>query len=297
VAKAHLVSVVIPTYNYAHFIGEAIDSAFSQSYRDFEIVVVDDGSTDNTKEFVSRFPDVRYLYQTNKGIAAARNAGLLNSRGDYLVFLDADDRLLPNCLEAGVNSLEDNPACAFVSGQWQRIAEDGKALPPVPGVVVKEDHYRAFLDYNYVGTVGQVMFRRRVLEAVKGFDSSAPGCDDIELYLRIARDYPVHCHDQVVVQYRVHGSNTSRNRAMMLTSMLQVYRAQLQFVRGKAELESLCEQGIKLCEKFLVKERKRERRERYRSQWLVKHALNIRQRLKAELVFQRYKLMRRRSQQ
>lgn len=296
-AKVPQVSVIIPTYNYARFIGEAIESVLAQSYRDFEIVVVDDGSTDQTKEVVSRFPEVRYLSQVNKGIAAARNTGLASSQGEYLVFLDADDRLLSRCLEVGVGSLRDNPACAFVSGQWEKIAEDGKPLAPLPGFVVKEDHYRAFLNCNYIRTIGQVMFRRSVFDAVSGFDSSAPGCDDIELYLRIARAYPVHCHEGIVVQHRNHSSNTSGDSIMMLTSMLSVYGSQLKYVHGDADLESLCEQGVKLCEKFLARERKRLERERLESHWLMKHALKIRHRLKAELIFRRYQLMRRRSQQ
>lgn len=296
-AKVPQVTVIIPTYNYAHYIGEAIESVLAQSHRDFEIVVVDDGSTDNTEEVVSRFSQVRYIHQANQGIAAARNAGLLASQGSYLVLLDADDRLLSHCLEAGLTSLDNNPACAFASGQWELIAADGKALPQVPGVFVEQDHYRAFLDFNYIGTIGQVMFRRSVFDAVSGFDAWAPGCDDIELYLRISRDYPVYCHDKVVVQHRTHGSNTSGDRSMMLTSMREVYRSQLKYVAGNPELESLCQQGIKLCEKFLVNERKKERRERYKSGSLVKHALKIRHRLKAELIFRRYKLMRRRSQE
>lgn len=296
-AKVPQVSVIIPTYNYARFIGEAIESVLAQSYRDCEIVVVDDGSTDDTKDVVSRFPQVRYIYQANKGIAAARNAGLHSSQGSYLVFLDADDRLVSHCLETGINSLEDNPKCAFVSGQWELIAGDGKPLAQVPGLFVTKDHYRAFLNFNYIGTAGQVMFRRSVFDEVKGFDSSALGCDDIELYLRIARNHSVQSHDKVVVQHRVHGSNTSSDPAMMLTSMLKVYRAQLKYLQGNAELERLCQQGINSCKKFLAIERKRERRDRYKSRWLVKRALKLRGRLRAELIFRRYRSMRRRNQE
>jgi glycosyltransferase involved in cell wall biosynthesis len=295
--KASLISVIIPTYNYAHFISEAIESVLAQTYRDFEIVVVDDGSTDDTQQVVSRFPQLRYIYQTNKGIAAARNAGLLTSHGEYVVFLDADDRLSSNCLEVGINCLETNRALAFVSGQWEKITADGKALPPIPAICVKQDHYRAFLDFNYIGTVGQVMFRRSVLEAVNGFDPSVPGCDDIELYLRISRDYPVDCHSKIVAQHRSHGSNTSSNRTMMLTSMLSVYRSQWNYVEGKPELEDLCRQGIELCEKFLAKERRRMAHERYKSNVLVKNVMKLRHRIKAELIVRRYKQMRRTSKE
>src|ERR671912_965329 len=110
-----LVSVVIPCYNQAHFLGEAIESVLSQTYPHFEIVVVDDGSTDNTQEVAARYPGVRYIRQENQGLAGARNAGIRRSNGSYLVFLDADDRLLPEALEVGLEHLNAHPECAFVS--------------------------------------------------------------------------------------------------------------------------------------------------------------------------------------
>lgn len=296
-AKASLVSVIIPTYNYARFIGEAIESVLTQTYRDFEIIVVDDGSTDETGDVVSRFSEVRYIFQTNQGIAAARNEGVRASQGHSLVFLDADDRLLPNALEAGVNSLNDHPACAFVSGHWELVSRDRKPLPTPPVICFKENNYRAFLDYNYIGTTGQVMFRRSIFATEPGFDSSVPGCDDAELYMRIAKDYPVHCHDQIVVQHRVHGSNTSGNRAMMLRSMTRIYRWHLEQVKGNSELESLCRQGLEFCRKFLARELKKQRRDRLKSNWLVKSLLNVRHRIKAALIFRRYKLRHRRGQE
>src|ERR687894_2072239 len=99
-----LVTVVIPCYNQAHFLGEAIESVLSQTYPHFEIVVVDDGSTDNTSEVASGYPPdkVRLIRQENKGLSAARNAGLGRSGGEYVVFLDSDDRLLAEALEVGV---------------------------------------------------------------------------------------------------------------------------------------------------------------------------------------------------
>src|SRR5829696_2931566 len=114
-AGAPLVSVVVPCYNQARFLGEAIESVLAQSHPLFEVVVVDDGSTDDTSEVAARYPGVRLVRQENRGLSGARNAGLARSRGEYVVFLDADDRLLPGALEAGVERLGANPQCAFVS--------------------------------------------------------------------------------------------------------------------------------------------------------------------------------------
>jgi glycosyltransferase involved in cell wall biosynthesis len=290
-AEAVLVSVIIPSYNYGDFIGEAIESVLAQTYRNFEIVVVDDGSTDATQAVVARFPAVHYLYQANQGIAVARNAGIAASKGDYVVFLDADDKLLPGALETGVNCLREHPECVFVSGHQEVISQNG-LFPTPPIVCVEENHYRALLDYNYICTVGQVMFRRSVFAAT-GFDTSVPGCDDIELYLRITKEYPVYCHDRMVVQHRIHGSNTSRNKLMMLRSSSRLYQRHLASVRGNPELEALCRQGIEYCRKFLRIELKRQRRDRLKSSWLGQRLLNLRHRINAALIFRRYTQQRR----
>lgn len=291
-AEALLVSVIIPTYNYAHFIGEAIESVRRQTYRNFEIIVIDDGSKDETSQAVARFPEVRYIYQANQGIAAARNAGVSASRGAYLVFLDADDLLLPNALAAGINSLNEHSECVFASGHQQMVSRDLQPLPTPPVVCFKQNNYRAFLDYNYICTVGQVMFRREMFATEPGFDSSVPGCDDAELYMRLSKDYPVVCHDQIIVQHRVHGSNTSGNRLMMLRSMDQIYRRHLAYVRGDAELEGLCRQGIEFCRRFTKRELKRQRRERIKATRLGQSLLSMRHRIRAASIFRRYKLQR-----
>jgi glycosyltransferase involved in cell wall biosynthesis len=294
--KRPAVSVIIPTYNYAHFIGEAIESVLSQTYRNFEIIVVDDGSTDETSEVVAKFPEARYFNQPNQGIAAARNKGLQLSNGEALVFLDADDRLLPDALAIGKTFLEHQPDCVFVSGHWQWISRDGSLLttPVVPAI--DDNRYRAFLNFNYIGTVGQVMFRRSLFASEPAFDTTVPGCDDAELYMRIARKYPVGRHDHTVVEHRKHGANTSGQRAMMLRSMDKIYRRHLAEARDSPELEELCKQGIAFCKKFLAIELKRQRRERLKSTWLANSILKLRHRIRAAIIFSRYKRQRAREQ-
>ncbi len=224
---ADLVSVVIPCYNQAHFLGEAIESVLSQSYAHFEIIVVDDGSTDNVSEVAHRYPEVCYIRQDNQGPSGARNRGLRESKGSYLVFLDADDRLLSEALDVGVGYLESHPECAFVSGRHKRIAADGQVLwvqPPPP--LVEGDSYAELLRGNYVGIPAKVVYRRSVFELVGGFDTSLRFCEDYELYLRIARDFPVCYHDKVIAEYRWHDTNTGRNSTLMLKGALDVLRSQ-----------------------------------------------------------------------
>jgi len=127
-AEDRLVTVVIPCYNQARFLGEAIESVLAQSYRNFEVIVVDDGSTDKTSEVAGRYEGVRLIRQENKGLAGARNSGLAKSQGEYVVFLDADDRLLPKALEVGLGCFDSHPECALVSGHTRFINADGSLL-------------------------------------------------------------------------------------------------------------------------------------------------------------------------
>src|SRR4028118_302914 len=110
------VSIIIPCYNGERFLAETIESVLSQSYQKFEIIVVDDGSSDNTKGIATAYPSVHYIYQDNQGASVARNRGASESQGSYLIFLDSDDRLLANALELGVNYLDTHPDCGFVFG-------------------------------------------------------------------------------------------------------------------------------------------------------------------------------------
>jgi glycosyltransferase involved in cell wall biosynthesis len=221
--SAELVSVVIPCYNQARFLGEAVQSVLAQTYPDVEIVVVDDGSTDNTSEIAAAYPGVRCIRQDNRGLSEARNTGLRYCLGSYLVFLDADDLLLPNALEIGHRALQADPACAFASGQHRLVYDTGS--PPTTVVqVVERNQYPELLEWNYIGMHATVMYRRWVFDAVGGFDGSLPACEDYDLYLRIAQRYPVCCHDAIIADYRQHGANMSGNAALMLTSSLAVLR-------------------------------------------------------------------------
>jgi len=218
-----LVSVVIPCRNQAHFLADAIQSVISQSYSDHEIVVVDDGSTDNTGAVAAQFPGVRYLYQEHLGAPAARNAGMRNTTGAFLVFLDADDRLLPDALRAGIDAFLAHPESGFVWGLWRPIASDGSSIPASETRPVVDDLFTALLRQCFL-TIGAVMFRRGVFEGGRTFDPSLDAGDDWDLYLTSVREFPVHCHGTTVFEYRRHGRNMTRDAAKILTSELRVLR-------------------------------------------------------------------------
>src|SRR5215203_1969738 len=238
-----LVSVVIPCYNQAHFLGEAIESVLAQSYTNFEVIVVDDGSEDTTSEVASGYEGVRLIRQENGGLSAARNRGLAEASGEYVVFLDSDDRLLVEALEVGVRELESHPECAFVSGTLRHITVDGAPTWVKPSAYV-DDHYVALLRRNYVGTPATVMFRKWVFGETGGFDVSLRACEDYDLYLRIARRFPIYHHGELVAEYRRHGATMSADPALMLRSAVAVLRSKREHVRGNEEYEKAYKDGV-----------------------------------------------------
>jgi glycosyltransferase involved in cell wall biosynthesis len=230
-----LVSVIIPCYDQAHFLREAIESALGQTYPHREVLVVDDGSTDTTAQVAAAYPAIHYIRQENSGVSAARNAGLKQSRGEYLVFLDADDRLLPRALEIGVDSLRQHSACAFASGYCRIIAADGSLLADHEPRRISSEHYLGLLRGNYIWCPASVIYRRSTFDSVTGFDPSLGPCADYDLYLRISRFSPIFCHNQFVVEYRFHGSNMSVDHSRMLREALQALDMQWDFVKGNSQ--------------------------------------------------------------
>jgi hypothetical protein len=234
-ATLPLVSVVIPCWNQAHYLGEAIESVLAQDYPALELVVVDDGSEDNSYEVAARYPGVRRLRQANNGVAAARNHGLAESFGEYAVFLDADDRLLPDALEVGVRKLSEHPEAAFAAGRPRDIGRDGNVVRDAVQPIVTRDHYLKLLEECFIWSGSSLVYRRSALEAVGGFNERRVAADDYELYLKLARAYPVVCHEAVVTEYRRHGSNTTRNAGLVLSSQLQVLGGQRRHLRNREE--------------------------------------------------------------
>ncbi len=239
------VSVVIPCYNQAHFLYEAIESVLAQTFPHVEIIVVDDGSSDDTTAVAARYPRVRLIGQKNQGLAGARNTGIRESVGNYLAFLDADDRLLPDALAAGVECLMVHPECAFVYGDHNLIASDGAYLSTVHVTNIQANAYLALLRTNYIGMHATVLYQRAFLKTVDGFNTSLGSSEDYDLYLRLTRKFPIRYHGKISAEYRQHGQNMSHNPARMLKSTLAVLRAQREHVKGNAQYERAHRLGIR----------------------------------------------------
>ena len=204
--SAPLISVVIPAYNCELYISEAVESILQQQDCHYEIVIIDDGSTDNTKEVLEPYQhNIRYIPQQNKGVAAARNHGIAQARGELIAFLDADDYFLPGKLSAQADLFRQDPSLGIVHSGWQRVDSQGNKLLDVrPWENVTKLDLEDWLRWKPV-LPSAMMFRREWLEYVDGFDPRFPPAEDTELILRMAlKGCRATWLKQITVCYRQH---------------------------------------------------------------------------------------------
>jgi glycosyltransferase involved in cell wall biosynthesis len=244
-----LISIVIPAFirsrAQAELLKETLQSVHSQTVENFECIVVDDGSPLDVRELAGAFPHTAVVSQKNAGSAMARNAGIGVSTGEYFVFLDADDHLLPTGLETLLAALHADADCGFVVGGRAEMTYEGGAVPwGVPQSPRETQLYLTLLGFGwYIIPPSSVMFRRQVVEAI-GPWRDPWGADDLDYYLRAARLYRARCFDEpAVTRYRRYPASSSRDGARMLHSMRAVYARQWPFVQGDPAGEAAFHRG------------------------------------------------------
>lgn len=237
------VSVVLPCFGQAHFLPDALASLREQTCPPEQVIVVDDGSPDDVSAAIEGFPEVRLIRQENRGLGAARNRGLAEATGDFVVFLDADDWLLPHALELHARLLAGNPAAGFVWGFNRQVDEGRNPLPIRPTSFEGTPSFARLLELNFVGAPLGVMFRRSMLIDVGGFNEELKACEDVEIYLRLARRHPIICSHEVVAEYRIHAANMSADRTLIYESMVEVLALQEQAVAGDPALSAALRRG------------------------------------------------------
>jgi len=240
---AAVVTVVIPCFRQAHFLPEAIASVLHQDYEAVEIVVVDDGSPDNVGEVAARYPGVKCLRQPNGGLAAARNAGLAAAVGEFVLFLDADDRLLPEAIGRGVDELQGDRAAMMAAGTWRLIGEEGEPLPADPPRQPPQA-FPALLESCFISTPAAVLYRRELFGQIGGFDPEVSASADYDLYLRTAARFPVRLHPHMVAEYRRHGANMTRDPELIMAAETTVLERQAPLVAEDPELREALRRGI-----------------------------------------------------
>jgi len=205
------ISVIIPTWNRSSYLARALESVFAQSVLPHEVIVVDDGSTDNSSEIIKlNFRDVRYLYQENRGVSSARNTGILAARGDWIALLDSDDRWEPHKLERQQRALQANPDAKMCHSNetWIR---NGKRVNPM-----NKHAKRGGLIFQHCLPLCAIspsaaVIKRELFDEIGLFDEALPACEDYDLWLRICATHPVlYLDEPLLLKYGGHADQLSR---------------------------------------------------------------------------------------
>jgi glycosyltransferase involved in cell wall biosynthesis len=223
-AQANLVSVVVPCFNGARYLREAIESALAQTYSPIEVIVVDDGSTDESAAIAQSFGDaVRLVRQPNSGLSAARNMAIKVSRGAYVCLLDADDVLLPDCIERRMGLID--PSIGIVTGNYRNIGPSGEALPtPDERRVMPEGELFYAVARRNWGPPAGWLIRRDAIQKVGGFDPLLLSCEDWDFLLRLSLHFGMAYDAAPGVLYRITPGSMTRNHLRMYDECVRMFR-------------------------------------------------------------------------
>ncbi|MFH0823236.1 MAG: glycosyltransferase family A protein [Pseudomonadota bacterium] len=203
------VSVIIPTYNRLALLKESVESVRRQSFKDFQIIVVDDGCTDDTGEWLDAQPDLSALHQSNSGIADSRNNGASIAAGRWLAFLDHDDLWLPDKLLVQTDFAKENPELGLIAARHERLSKYRR--PGRSGPSLKGDLFVKVFSESFIHT-SSVMIRKDVFESIGGFPTRYRFADEFDVWLKLAAAHPIGFIDETLVFIRFYESNTSHNR-------------------------------------------------------------------------------------
>lgn len=219
------VSVIIPNYNHARYVGQAIESVLAQHHPDVEIIVVDDGSSDDSRAVIGRFGTrVRAIFQENRGLSAARNTGIGAANGSYIAVLDADDLYEPDFASTLAPFLDANPQAEAVYCGYRFVNDDNQALPQQEArLVPPEELHQALVDGNFL-VPEAILVRRRCYEQVGPFDESLSALEDLDMWLRITRHHTVLGTPKLLTRHRVLAGSMSTDPARQTRNRLAVIR-------------------------------------------------------------------------
>lgn len=222
-----LVSVIIPVYNGARYLRAALESVFAQTYRPFEVIVVDDGSVDDSGVIAQSFPDLRYIHQANQGVAAARNNGLDAARGEFFAFLDQDDLWTPEKLKLQIAYHLSNPEIGYTLTQQQFFLDPGAALPPW---FRKE----LFATVHTGWVLGSLVVRRAAFEKIGSFATAYSAASDGDWFFRAkAALVPMAVIPELLLMKRIHGANESARAKEVLAELRKVVKSSLDRQRSQ----------------------------------------------------------------
>src|SRR6185503_10685376 len=223
-----LVSVIIPVYNGGRYLRAALESVFEQTYRPFEVIVVDDGSVDDSGVIAQSFPEVRYMHQANQGVAAARNNGIDAARGELLAFLDQDDLWIPEKLKLQISYLLSHPDLGYTLTHQQFFLDPGATLPAW--------FRKELLSLVHTGWVqGTLVVRRTAFEQVGNFATGYAAANDSDWFFRAkAADIPMAVVPELLLLKRIHDTNDSARAKEILSELLKVVKTSLDRQRSQS---------------------------------------------------------------
>lgn len=234
-----LVSVIIPTYNRAHLISQSIESVLNQTFKDYEIIVVNDGSTDNTKELLSTRYGEKILYigkKKNKGLSAARNTGIEASRGKYIAILDDDDEWLPHKLEMQIDLMHKNQSLGLVYCGYYEVNRYSEVIREIKATR-RGYVFSNLLCGNCIVPASAALVKREVFFKTGYFDENLSSCEDWDMWLRVSQSYEVDFVDQPLVKYKIHDYNMHKNLLIMEKSTFSVLNKYLPGISEKKSSE------------------------------------------------------------
>jgi glycosyltransferase involved in cell wall biosynthesis len=246
-----VVSVIIPAYQHGHCIVEAVESVMAQTFQDFEVIVINDGCTDNTEEVLRPFVEkklIRYFHQENQGISATRNRGLSLALGEFVAFLDDDDVWPQDKLEWQLDVLQ-NSTALVVGGLASIFGEKGDRKMIVETTEYSTINTAKLFGGNPFGSPGQTLIRKSALEEIGGFDPTIWGADDHDVWIRLSRMGEIRRYNRISLMYRVHDSNTSRDSERMFENAEKVIRKNLVGVSGGERMQ-LERQGFRFLFRY-----------------------------------------------
>jgi glycosyltransferase involved in cell wall biosynthesis len=207
------VSVIIPAYNAMNYLPQTVESVLKQTFTDFELIIVNDGSSDGIEQWVDTITDnrIRLISQKNQGTATARNTGIAHAKGAYIAFLDSDDLWEVSNLEKQVYCLNNNPDVGLVYVWVKSIDAEGNDLAQIYGNDAEGDVWEKLLQENIIRTGSAAMVRSDCFEKSGVFDQNLKFAEDWEMWIRIARNYSFAVIKEPLVDYRFHANNKSKN--------------------------------------------------------------------------------------
>lgn len=219
-----LISVVIPVYNGEKTIKDTIESVLAQTFQNFELIVINDGSKDSTLEIISGIQDprIKVFSYPNAGLSASRNRGIAQASGEYISFIDADDLWTPDKLESQLKALEENPQAVLAYSWTNCIDESGQLLGPGDRSNISGDVYATLLLNNFLENGSNALIRTKVFAEVGGFDESLNSAEDWDMWLRLAARYPFVLVPFPHILYRVYTTSMSSNVLKMEAACLRV---------------------------------------------------------------------------